>query len=298
MYNPQLETFIHVADVGSFNKAAEEMYITPPAVIKQINLLENELGLKLFVRTHRGLRLTEEGASLYQDAKYVISYCKESVHRAKLAGRKNDNIIRIGTSPMTPGAFLSDLWPKIQKICPGIRFELIPYENTPENAREILKNLGKNIDIVAGPFDQAFLESRSCQAIELSKEPIRCALSINHPLADKELLTVQDLYGENFMLIRRNWNSYLDMMRDDLWQEHPQIHIIDFDFLSVDVFNQCEYNNNVIMTIDYWHDIHPMLRVLPVDWPYTIPFGIMHSPYPSTTVEHFLEAVQSVLHLN
>ena len=40
MYNPQLDTFIHVADAGSFNRAAEESYITPTAVIKQINLLE------------------------------------------------------------------------------------------------------------------------------------------------------------------------------------------------------------------------------------------------------------------
>lgn len=41
MYNPQLETFIRVADAGSFNKAAEQSYITPTAVIKQINLQED-----------------------------------------------------------------------------------------------------------------------------------------------------------------------------------------------------------------------------------------------------------------
>ena len=39
MYNPHLETFVHVADAGSFNKAAEELFITPPAVIKQITSL-------------------------------------------------------------------------------------------------------------------------------------------------------------------------------------------------------------------------------------------------------------------
>ena len=51
MYNPQLETFLRVADAGSFNKAAEESHITSTAVIKQINLLEESLGLKLFERT-------------------------------------------------------------------------------------------------------------------------------------------------------------------------------------------------------------------------------------------------------
>ncbi len=67
MYNPQLDTFLHVADAGSFNKAAEESYITPTAVIKQINLLEASLGVKLFERTHRGLILTKAGKSLYQE---------------------------------------------------------------------------------------------------------------------------------------------------------------------------------------------------------------------------------------
>ena len=61
MYNPQLETFLCVAECGSFNKAAEKLFISPPAVIKQINLLEENLDLQLFVRTHRGLQLTEAG---------------------------------------------------------------------------------------------------------------------------------------------------------------------------------------------------------------------------------------------
>ena len=109
MYNPQLETFLCVADAGSFNKAAEKLYISPPAVIKQINLLEDNLNLQLFVRTHRGLILTEAGKSLYQDAKYIIQYCKDSVTRAKNAMQDSADVIRIGTSPMTPAQVLVDL---------------------------------------------------------------------------------------------------------------------------------------------------------------------------------------------
>ena len=72
MYNPQLDTFICVVEAGSFSKAAEELYISAPAVIKQINSLENSLNLQLFERTHRGLIITEAGKSLYKDAKYLI----------------------------------------------------------------------------------------------------------------------------------------------------------------------------------------------------------------------------------
>lgn len=297
MYNPQLETFLRVADAGSFIKAAEELYISPPAVIKQINLLEAALDLKLFIRTHRGLKLTEAGKSLYQDAKYVIQYSKDSVARAKNAMLGGENILRIGTSPMTPGQFLVDLWPKIHEYCPEIKFQLIPFENTPENAREILKNLGQNIDLVAGVFDEAFLESRKCAALELFQAPICCAVSIRHRLAAKYDLTVQDLYGEKLMLIRRGWNGYVDMLRDDIQQNHPQIQVVDFDFYHVNVFNQCDNSNFVLMTIDNWKNVHPLLKVLPVGWDHTIPFGLLHSPAPSQTVQRFLNATQSALKL-
>ena len=138
MYNPQLETFLKVADAGSFNKAAEEAFITPTAVIKQVNLLEDSLGVKLFVRSHRGLTLTKAGHSLYKDARYIIQYCRDSVTRAKNAMQEDVGVIRIGTSPMTPAQVLVELWPKIHALCPEIKFQLIPFENTPENAREIL----------------------------------------------------------------------------------------------------------------------------------------------------------------
>lgn len=149
MYNPQLDTFIAVVDAGSFTKAANTLYISPTAVIKQINLLEEKLNLKLFVRTHRGLILTEAGKSIYHDAKYMVQYAKDSVIRAQNAMKKEDTVIRIGTSPMTPSQILVDLWPKVHELCPNIKFRLVPFENTPENAREILKNLGQNIDMVA-----------------------------------------------------------------------------------------------------------------------------------------------------
>ena len=294
MYNPQLETFLCVAESGSFNKAAEKLYISPPAVIKQINLLEESLNLQLFVRTHRGLKLTEAGKSLCQDAKYIIQYCKDSVTRARNAMQQTEQVIRIGTSPMTPAQVLVDLWPKVQKYCPNIKFQLIPFDNTPENAREILGNLGANIDVVAGLFDETMLALRKCSGLELSREPICCAVSIHHPLARKDSLTVQDLYGQNLMLMHRDWSQYVDLMRDDLWKNHPQIHIVDFDFYDVSVFNRCENNGDVLMTIDRWKYIHPLLKTLPVDWGYTMPYGLLHAPKPSAHVQQFLDAVGQV----
>lgn len=151
-----------------------------------------------------------------------------------------------------------ELWPKIHERCPDIRFQLVPFENTPENAREILANLGQNIDIVAGIFDDTLLDLRKCKGLELSRDPICCAVSLNHPLADRDQLKITDLYGEDLMLIHRGWSRYVDKLRDELWMKHPQIHIVDFDFYNVSVFNQCENSNDVLMAVGSWASVHPL----------------------------------------
>ena len=294
MYNPQLETFLRVADAGSFSRAAEEAYITPTAVIKQINLLEESLGVKLFDRTHRGLTLTKAGRSLYQDAKYIIQYCRDSVARAKNAMLEDTNVIRVGSSPMTPAQILMQLWSKVNETCPDIKFQIVPFENTPENAREILGNLGKRIDIMGGIFDETMLALRGCAGLELARAPFGCAVSIHHRLASRDKLQLSDLYGGNLMLMHRGWSHYVDQLRDDLWQHHPQIHIVDFDFYNMDVFNRCESTNDVLLAISGWASVHPLLKVLPVEWDYSIPYGILHSPEPSPIVQWFLDVAKVV----
>lgn len=209
--------------------------------------------------------------------------------------QETENVIRIGTSPMTPAQVLVEMWPQLQKYCPTTKFQLIPFDNTLENAREILGNLGQHIDVVAGVFDETMLNLRRCDGLELSKEPICVAVSIHHRLAQKDRLTVQDLYGERLMLMHRDWSHYVDQLRDDLWKNHPQIQIVDFDFYDVSVFNRCENNSYALMAVEKWQYVHPLLKILPVDWNYTIPYGLLHSPNPSPMVRQFLSAVQKAV---
>lgn len=291
MYNPQLETFICVVESGSFSKAAEKLFITSPAVIKQINSLEDGLKLQLFKRTHRGLIVTEAGNSLYQDAKYLIQYSKDSVNRAKDAMNNQEEVIRIGVSPMTPPQVFMQLWPQIQKYCPEIKFKLIPFENTPENAREILSNLEQNIDVVAGIFDDTMLNLRKCNGMKIWDEELCCAVALHHRLAMKERLTLKDLYGENLLLIRRGWSGYVDTLRDDLKENHTQIRITDFDFYNMEIFNRCENSDDVLLAIRNWESVHPLMRIIPVEWDYTIPFGLLHSLEPSKKVRKLLDAI-------
>ena len=295
MYNRQLDTFIQVADAGSFSKAAEVLYISSTAVMKQINLLEGSLEVKLFLRTPRGLTLTDAGKSYYQDAKYMIQYAKDAQTRAQNAMQNNDSVIRIGTSLMTPSQFLMELWPRVHALRPELKFQMVNFDNTPENAREILGNLGRNIDLVAGIFDETMLALRCCDAMELMRVPICCAVSIYHPLAQKKILSIEDLSGQRLMLIKRNWSKYVDRLRDELWTEHPDIQIVDFPFYNLEVFNQCEHDNALLMAVPQWEGVHPLLKILPVDWNHSIPFGLLHSPAPSATVQKLMDTITQVM---
>lgn len=87
----------------------------------------------------------------------------------------------------------------------------------------------------------------------------------------------------------------MDRLRDDIWQNHGDINIVDFDFYSVDVFNRCENSNDVLMAVQVWENVHPLLKVIPVEWDYSIPYGLLHSQTPSPTVKKFLSALQKVL---
>ena len=276
MYNPQLETFMCVVESGSFSKAAEKLYISSPAVIKQINSLEASLGVQLFSRTHRGLVVTEAGKSIYNDSKYIIGYCKDSVKRAKDAMQVSEDVIRVGVSPLTPPQIFVELWPKIQKLYPDMKFKLITFENTIENAREILANLGQNIDVVAGIFDDSLLELRGCAGVEISKEPFCVAVSIHHRLAKKDVITLDD------------------KLRDDIIENYPDINISDFDLYNIDVFNRCENNQELLLAFKGWESVHPLIRIKSVEWDYTMPYGLLYSKEPAPKVKKRGKAIEKV----
>ena len=119
MTDQQVECIVALVEEGSFSKAAEALYISSTAVIKQINLLEQELGLTLFERTHRGIELTKAGRSVYGDAKYLIRYSKDSITRAKkrYAGRRKNNTHR--QFLYDSGAVYRGIVAQNQRILPG-----------------------------------------------------------------------------------------------------------------------------------------------------------------------------------
>lgn len=293
MYNKHLDTFICVADKGSFSKAAEELFVSPNAVMKQINLLESHLGLTLFVRSNHGLILTEVGELIYRDAKYMIRRSQKTMEQARALASKKSQIIRVGSSLMRPGQSVVTLWKDVNRIYPEIKLELIPFDDQKDNYLEIVTNLGKDIDIIFGIFPSTRFDNR-CNTLELGQQKLCCAVSMNNPLAGRKKMRIEDLYGEKLIMIHRGDTAYIDALRNEIELKHPEIEIIDAPHYDIRTLNLCESTNGIMITADLWKDIHPSLVTIPVEWDYFVPYGILYSLHPSEQVQKFINAVKEI----
>ena len=286
-----LETFIRVADAGSFNKAADRMFITPSALIKQIRMLEEEVGAELFVRTHRGLYLSESGKSLYQDGRLLLDAADSAVRRAADAGSTGDHVIRIGTSPVTPADTITALWEKAYTAWPQLKMQIVPFQNTPSAVNALFASFGREIDLISGVTDPVHLKYRHCSGMELQKYPVNIAVPFHHPYAGKASIAVSDLLGQQVLLMSRGKMEVMDRIREELSAD-PAIRIVDFDFYGIDVFNRCEREGALLVTMEFWMRAHPGLKMIPADWDYQIPYGLLYPQNPSDKIRKFLEIIR------
>lgn len=293
MFDGRLETFIKVTECGSFTKAADDLYITPTAVMKQINALEKELEVTLFDRSNHGLRITKAGEAFLQDARYILEYITRAEQKAReIQEGETRRSIRIGTSVMTPAKFILDVWSQIQSRMPTLKIELIPFENNPVNSVEILRNLGQHIDVVAGLYDDNFLQERRCLAAHMYNKRILLAVPVSHALSAESLITPEKLKNRKVLSIRRGWNIYVDDLRDKL--EASGVRTEDFEMFNISAYNRAVTENKPIITVEGWEDVHPLLKLIPVDWEDSIPFGVFYSPTPTKLVKRFVGLLGSI----
>ena len=149
-----LQTFLAVAKLGSFTKAAEQNFISATAVMKQINKLESELGCTLLERSSAGIRLKPEGEVFLTYAQQLI----ELAHQAYLACHATTNhvfTLRLGTSLLHPSRPFLSIWNRIKGHLPQYSLTIVPLPSDLVTQNREYEALGKSCDILIGTFDQA-----------------------------------------------------------------------------------------------------------------------------------------------
>lgn len=292
MYNPLLDTFITVADCGSFTRAADRLFISSTAVMKQMNALEEHLEMKLFNRTPTGIRLTSAGRIIYQDAKFIMDYSRKSIANARAYMLDYDTTFCVGTSLLNPAKPFMDLWYRVNSNFSGYKLHLVPFEDNHEGIVSEIRRLGEKFDFLIGVNDSKTWLSL-CNFLPLGTYRKMVAVSREHPLATRKMIHVTDLYGETLMMVPRGDSGVNDFIRNDLERNHPRIHIEDTSqFYDLSVFNRCAETGNVLLTIECWQDVHPGLVTIPVDWDYKIPYGLLYSQDAPEDVLQFVATAE------
>ena len=118
--------FYTVARCGSLTKAAEELYISQPAVSQAIKQLENQLGTPLFNRTHRGMELSAQGGRLvYDNVEQALSLLNGVEDKLSELKQSATGTLRIGASETIFQYCLADKLVEYRKLYPDVRFELL-----------------------------------------------------------------------------------------------------------------------------------------------------------------------------
>ena len=293
MYDRHLDTFIQTADCGSFLKASEKMFISANAVTKQINLLEERLEVKLFRRGPQGLALTDAGQLIYNEAKKLIRQSNAVLRKARELEGPREYVVHIGVSLMNPVNFLLEQWGRAARQYPGIKLEIVPFEDTVPAFSEVLDHLGERIDVISCPYQTSYWGDRY-QSFHLRDLPLCITCAKSHPLAGRERLTLQDLHGETLWMADRGLSAYQDEIREELERNHPEIRLKSAPYLDTGTFNQLASSRELLLSAECWGGVHPLLATIPLDCPYTIPYGLIYAKDPPREVMQFIMAVGQV----
>nr|WP_321240687.1 LysR family transcriptional regulator [uncultured Tolumonas sp.] len=185
----QLKYFIAVAEEQNFGRAAERLHRSQPPLTRQIQMLEEELGVLLFRRTAKGVELTQAGATLQRDAMNILTLVQQATERAQLAAKGQIGILDVGvygssalnTIPTILSAF-SDQHPEVE----------IRLHNAHRSVQ--IEALRQRRVLIA--FDR-YMPEEDDLAVELvAKEPLAVVCKQNHPLAAKQTISIEDLKNE------------------------------------------------------------------------------------------------------
>jgi LysR family hydrogen peroxide-inducible transcriptional activator len=177
----QLHYFVTTVQHGSINKAAKILYISQPALTKQLTSLEHQSKCKLLERTHRGIILTDAGRYLYDKANIILNKLKET--ELHLQHFQQKNVVRIGALPSIANFFLPTF------------FEQKKISYTPQvSTFDITQIL---IDSVKeGKLDIAIVQDVNIHlplhVFHLFTEPYVGVFPVDHPLAQLDFISLSD----------------------------------------------------------------------------------------------------------
>ena len=191
----QLKYFCAVCTYRSVSVASEYLYISQPTLSNAIKELENEFGVALFVRHHKGMLLTAEGEALYKMSKELLSRAERIENVMEDMGGKRKTL-RLGVPPMIGSLVLPHIYKKFLNEFSGVNLEI-----TEGGREEILQKLKEDfLDMVFVPHNMPIEKNLVGQKIA-RLEVVCCAKKNSAKLAG-ETVTAENLKGVPLVLFK------------------------------------------------------------------------------------------------
>lgn len=200
------------------------------------------------------------------------------------------NLIRFGSSSMSPVNYLKDIWPFILERYSKLRADIIPFDNNRITVNEIYGHLGERIDIVATAFDEEFLRENNCNSLKLTEMPLKILASFRNPIFTKEILSVSDLREQTIWVSEGIGIRNYEVAKRFLINE-KNIELKTYRFLDFSLLNKCANSNDLVLGIDVWGKTHPLIKSISLDWNFRLPYGFVYPQKPSIPVSRFIEMV-------
>ena len=189
----QLESFVAVAEEQHFGRAAVRLHITQPPLSRRIQLLEEQLGVDLFDRSRRAVRLTAAGRVFLVDARKILALAQEAALSAQRMPRGEIGVVTIGFTAASAYSFLERVVSAANAELPGV--ELVLREMVSAAQLEALLSGTIDIGMIRPPATGADIMTR-----HLFSESMLAAVPAGHQLAQREFDPVlTDFDGEQFI---------------------------------------------------------------------------------------------------
>jgi len=189
----QLKYFIAVAEELNIGRAAARLHISQPPLTRQIQQLEEEFGAQLFLRTARGVELTQAGETFLRDARNIRDLMEQAVERAREAGQGKQGKMDIGIF----GSGILDVIPKV----------LLAFRASHPNVQIALHTMTKKEQIealrqhrISAGFNRMLAPLPDISSELVMIESIMVAVSESHPLAAKPAILLKELANQPLIL--------------------------------------------------------------------------------------------------
>lgn len=192
MLDPKLDTLLLVAEKKNFTRAAQVLSLTQPAVSHHISQLEQELGVRLFVRGNGDLMLTPEGEIVLRYVRRMKALEKKMAEELQEAGKRLTRL-RIGITHTAESSIVAEVLARYTNENPGISITIVT--DNINNLYDMLENFELDLAVVEGRSTRPELS-----ALMLDTDYLVCVLANTHPLSHSSMITLDEIRQEKLIL--------------------------------------------------------------------------------------------------